>query len=62
MRSDAAPYGKGPKSTPVAVDDRLVTLGISGVLTCRDTRSGKLLWKTDVGSKTHMYYIGNSRD
>jgi len=45
MRSDAAPHGKGPKSTPVVSGGRLVTLGISGVLTCWDTRSGKLLWQ-----------------
>ena len=30
----AASHGPGPKSTPVVAGDRLITLGISGILTC----------------------------
>jgi len=45
MNSAARSHGKGPKSTPVAADGRLTTLGISGILSCWDTGSGKLLWQ-----------------
>jgi outer membrane protein assembly factor BamB len=38
-------HGKGPKSTPVADGGRLVTLGISGMLSAFDAATGKLLWR-----------------
>jgi outer membrane protein assembly factor BamB len=40
-------HGKGPKSTPVVAGSRIVTFGISGVLTCRDVKNGKQLWQKD---------------
>jgi outer membrane protein assembly factor BamB len=45
MNSAAQAHGKGPKSTPVVFLDKLYTLGISGILTCRDARTGKELWQ-----------------
>jgi outer membrane protein assembly factor BamB len=45
MSSYAQSHGKGPKSTPVCADGRLYTFGISGVLSCHDAQSGKLLWR-----------------
>lgn len=46
---EISPYahsvGKGPKSTPVVADGRLVTFGISGILSCWETASGKLVWQ-----------------
>jgi outer membrane protein assembly factor BamB len=41
----AAGHGPGPKSTPALADGRLFTLGISGILSCLDTRSGKVIWR-----------------
>ena len=41
----AAPHGLGPKSTPVVDGGRVCTLGITGVLSCHDSASGKLLWR-----------------
>lgn len=38
------PYGAGPISTPTVADDRLYTFGISGILTCRDAKSGEVVW------------------
>jgi len=40
-------YGSGnhPKSTPAVSDGRLVTFGITGVLTCWDLESGDALWR-----------------
>jgi outer membrane protein assembly factor BamB len=40
-------HGKGPKSTPLFADSRVFTLGISGILTCRDAKSGKQLWRRE---------------
>ncbi len=41
----ASAHRKGPKSTPVYGGGRLYTLGISGILSCYDARSGKRLWR-----------------
>jgi outer membrane protein assembly factor BamB len=36
---------EGPRSTPAVADNRVFTFGISGILSCLDARSGKLLWR-----------------
>lgn len=36
----------GPRSTPVVSDGKVVTLGVTGVLSCLDA-SGKVLWRKD---------------
>jgi RNA polymerase sigma factor (sigma-70 family) len=64
--SYAAPYkvgpgegdgGNRPRSTPVFADGRIFTLGMTGILTCLDTRTGKLLWRKDT---KYTYYGGSS--
>jgi outer membrane protein assembly factor BamB len=45
MHEAATPHGKGPKSTPVVSKDSVYTLGISGVLSAHDARTGKLKWR-----------------
>lgn len=45
MNPAATGHGKGPKSTPAVSDGRLFTLGINGVLSCFDAKSGKLKWR-----------------
>lgn len=47
MNPAAVPHGKGPKSTPVLSGGRLYTLGITGVLSCYDLKSGKLQWRKE---------------
>ena len=47
MNPAATAHGKGPKSTPVVSGNRLYTVGISGILTCWDSASGKKLWDLD---------------
>ncbi len=37
----------GPRSTPAALDGKIVTLGASGILSCLDASTGKLLWRKD---------------
>jgi outer membrane protein assembly factor BamB len=51
MNPAAVAHGKGPKSTPVVSDGKLFTLGISGILSCYDSATGKLLWRREF-SKT----------
>ncbi|MCM3869486.1 MAG: PQQ-like beta-propeller repeat protein [Pyrinomonadaceae bacterium] len=47
MHNAARAHGKGPKSTPVLYDKMVYTLGISGVLSCHDTRTGNLKWRRE---------------
>ncbi|HTM53441.1 MAG TPA: PQQ-binding-like beta-propeller repeat protein [Pirellulales bacterium] len=43
----AATHGKGPKSTPAVAEGRVFTFGISGILTCREAKTGKPIWRRD---------------
>ncbi len=47
MNPAARGHGKGPKSTPVWSGGLLGTLGISGILSCVDTRTGKVVWRRE---------------
>ena len=47
MNPAAAHHGEGPKSTPVLTGGRLYTLGISGILTCREADTGKFVWQKE---------------
>ncbi len=41
-------FGLGPNATPVIVDDRIVAIGIDGLMLCLDLATGELLWKHDL--------------
>jgi outer membrane protein assembly factor BamB len=45
----ASAHGKGPKSTPVVGGGRVFTFGISGILSCFDAASGRLVWREEPG-------------
>jgi len=47
MNPAARGHGKGPKSTPVVAGGRVFTLGITGVLSAHDAKTGKLIWRKD---------------
>lgn len=51
VNNAARDHGKGPKSTPIAARGKLVTLGISGILSCWDTATGKQVWQRDFSDK-----------
>lgn len=51
MNPAAQGHGKGPKSTPALAQGRLYTLGISGILSCLDARTGKVVWRHDFSSQ-----------
>ncbi len=43
----ATAHGKGPKSTPIVSNRNVYTLGITGILSCHDARTGKLKWRQE---------------
>ncbi|HEX6185015.1 MAG TPA: PQQ-binding-like beta-propeller repeat protein [Pyrinomonadaceae bacterium] len=43
----ASGHGKGPKSTPVVANGRVFTLGIAGLLSAHDAKTGRLIWRKD---------------
>lgn len=47
MNTAAYAHGKGPKSTPVVGGGKLYTFGISGILSCFDTKTGKVRWRKE---------------
>lgn len=46
-------FGRGPRSTPLIVGDRIYTIGVSGTMHCLNKEDGKVYWKhelwTDLG-------------
>jgi outer membrane protein assembly factor BamB len=63
----AAPYQRGggegdfsigPRSTPAVADGKVYTLGMCGMLSYWDAKTGKLLWRKDC--KPYHPYSGNS--
>jgi RNA polymerase sigma factor (sigma-70 family) len=40
-------FSKGPRSTPAIAGDRVYTLGLSGILSCLDARTGAVVWRKD---------------
>jgi outer membrane protein assembly factor BamB len=49
-------FTKGPRSTPTVADGRVYTAGVSGVISCLDAKTGKVLWRKD--SKDRPPYGG----
>jgi len=51
VNSAARDHGPGPKATPVVSGNRLVTFGISGILSCWDITSGRKVWSHEFSSQ-----------
>ena len=47
IQSVARDHGRGPKATPVIAGQRLVTFGISGILSCWESATGRRVWSRD---------------
>ena len=60
MNPAATAHGPGPKSTPVVAGGRVVTLGISGILSVLDAQTGKVLWRKPAPAEPPMYGTGMS--
>jgi len=51
-------FGRGPNSTPLLANGRLVTVGFNGLAKCLDARSGKVLWSVDLFKDLHGTKLG----
>ncbi len=47
----AAKAHSGPRSSPTVTDGKVVTLGVTGIVSCLDAATGKLLWRNDEFTK-----------
>jgi outer membrane protein assembly factor BamB len=41
-------FGNGPRSTPVVDGELMYTLGVTGILACWDSASGRKVWETNI--------------
>ena len=41
-------FADGPRGSPVIADGRIVTLGVTSVLTCLDLKTGRVAWQRDL--------------
>ena len=48
---DMLGYEDGPRASPTIVGDRVYTMGVTGLLTCRDIDKGKEIWQLDTQAK-----------
>lgn len=51
MNGAALSFGKGPRSTPVVADDKLVVFSVTGRVTTFNAKSGKRLWQQSFASE-----------
>lgn len=50
----------GPRSSPAVANGKVVTLGVSGILSCYDTANGKMLWRKEEIQGWPMFYTASS--
>jgi len=51
----------GPRSSPTVSDGKVITLGVSGILSCLDRRTGNLVWRHDEFTKAvPQFFTGMS--
>ena len=48
VRFEEPAGGPGPHATPTVHEDRVYSLGATGVLNCLDVRTGEAIWTTDI--------------
>lgn len=56
----AAAHGPGPKSSPAWAQGRLYTIGISGILSCYDAASGRVIWRKQPSPEQPIYGVATS--
>src|SRR5437870_10381559 len=50
----------GPRSSPAVADGKVVTLGVSGILSCYDAATGKKLWRKEEIQGNPRFYAASS--
>jgi outer membrane protein assembly factor BamB len=58
--SPTVAHGSGPKATPLFHEGKVFTLGISGILSAFDARTGKKLWQTAAPAEVPFYSAASS--
>jgi outer membrane protein assembly factor BamB len=56
----AAARHPGPRSSPVVADGHVITLGVSGILSCLNADTGKMEWRKDDIKTYPQYFVGMS--
>jgi len=57
----SAAIHSGPRSSPAVADGKVVTIGVTGVVSCLEAAGGKLLWrKDDYPGAYPIFYTGTS--
>jgi len=47
-------FANGPRGSPVIAQDRVVTMGVTCMLTCLDLKTGRLVWQRDLKKEFHV--------
>jgi outer membrane protein assembly factor BamB len=55
MHSAATRHNQGPKSTPVYTNGKLLSIGMTGVVTSWDAESGRVLWRKPASEPVPLY-------
>ena len=55
MNSAAVQHGQGPKSTPVYTNGRLISIGMTGVVTAWDAATGRQIWQKPAPGVVPLY-------
>ncbi len=47
-------FGNGPRGSPVIAGGRVVTVGVTSLMTCLDLKTGRLAWQRDLRKEFHV--------
>ncbi len=50
----------GPRSSPAVAEEKVVTLGVAGVLSCLDAANGKVVWRKDEYKEVPQFFTSIS--
>ncbi len=50
----------GPRSSPAVADGKVVTLGVTGIVTCLNAADGKVLWRKEDVKAVPQFYTSSS--
>ncbi|MGD0383462.1 MAG: PQQ-binding-like beta-propeller repeat protein [Thermoguttaceae bacterium] len=61
IKGPSASVHSGPRSSPAVAEGKVVTIGVSGILSCVDAANGKDVWRKDEYPKiVPQFYTGSS--
>jgi outer membrane protein assembly factor BamB len=60
IEGPAAREHAGPRATPAVAGDKVVTLGVGGMLSCLDAAKGAVVWRKDEIKSTPRFFTSSS--